>query len=196
MLAQDFHAHRALARNDIGIVEGMDEGQFFLLFQDLRVRVGVGEALAGQHHLAAEAADRVDLYLRAGGGHDDDGAAAQPTGRQRHALGVVAGRRGNHPAVARRRAQVGHLVVRAAQLEAEYGLGIFALEQDRVRYPLGQQRRRFQRRFDRDVINLGSQDAFQIIGGHGLHVARKVGKWGRLLQGNPRCPSGFCWLFR
>jgi hypothetical protein len=51
---------------------------------------------------------------------------------QRHALGVVAGRGANHALFELLRRQVRHLVVGAAQLEAEDGLLVFALEQHLV----------------------------------------------------------------
>jgi hypothetical protein len=52
--------------------------------------------------------------------------------RQRHALGMVAGRGADHAALALRRRQVGDLVVGAAQLEAEHRLHVLALEQMRL----------------------------------------------------------------
>ncbi|MNI44050.1 hypothetical protein D3C73_984020 [compost metagenome] len=132
VLAQDLHAYRTLTGDHVGVVKGMDERQLLFFLKDLRMREGIGEALARQHDFATQAAHRVDLHLRAGGGHDDDGAAAQAAGGQRHALGVVAGRGRDHAPVQRGRRQVGHLVVGATQLETEHRLSIFALEQHRV----------------------------------------------------------------
>ncbi len=90
--------------------------------------VGIGIALTGQHHFTAQGSHGINFELRRGGGHDDDGAAAQLARPQGHALGVVTGRGANHPALQLARGEVGHFVVRAAQLEAEYRLLVFALE--------------------------------------------------------------------
>ena len=85
----------------VGIVERMHEGRAALGLQTRRHRLGVTVGIAGQHHLdhrAAEAAHRVDLHLRRGHRHHDGGADAQPGRGQRHALGMVAGRCGDHAA--------------------------------------------------------------------------------------------------
>nr|GEU28525.1 hypothetical protein [Tanacetum cinerariifolium] len=148
VLAQDFHADRALAGNYVRIVERVDKGQLLFFFQRQRVVVGVGVRLAVQHDLDGRTAarlDGVDFHLRRGGGHHDQGAAPQLGCRQRHALGVVAGRGANHATLALRFAQVGHLVVGATNLEAEHALHVFALEINAVVKALRQRRRQFQR---------------------------------------------------
>ena len=131
MLAQDLHADRALAGDHVRIVEGVHESQLLLAFQGQGVVVGVGVGIAMQHDLdvgAAARLDRVDLDRRRGGRHHDQRTAAQPAGRQRDALRMVAGRGADHAALELLGRQVGHLVVRAAQLEAEYALHVLALE--------------------------------------------------------------------
>ena len=50
-------------------------------------------------------------------------------GAQRHTLGMVAGGRADHALFQLLGGEVRHLVVGAAQLEAEDGLLVFALEQ-------------------------------------------------------------------
>ena len=94
--------------------------------------VGIGIGIPEQHHLAAEAADRVYLHLRRGHRHHDHRLAAQTMGRQGHALRMVAGRGTDDATLELRWREVRHLVVGAAQLEAVHGLLVFALEQHGV----------------------------------------------------------------
>ncbi len=96
VLAQDLHRHRALAGDDVGVIEGVHEAQPLGLLHLQCVVVGVGIAVAVQHHLAAQRGHRIDLQLGRGHRHHDHGAAAQLLGRQRHALGVVAGAGADH----------------------------------------------------------------------------------------------------
>jgi len=76
-LAQQFHRNGALTGDDIRVVKGVYKGQALLLLQRGGMVVRVGVAVAEQHHLAAQAAHRVHLDLRRGGGHHDDRARAQ-----------------------------------------------------------------------------------------------------------------------
>ena len=63
--------------------------------------------------------------------------------------------------------QVDHLVVGAAQLEAEHRLQILALEQDLRPEPRRQLGRRIERRLDGHVVDAGVQDATEVrFGGH------------------------------
>jgi hypothetical protein len=84
-----------------------------------------------QHDLAAQRLDRVDLELRRGDRHHDHGARAE-LARHGDALGMVAGRGADHAPLELFRAQMRHLVVGAAQLEAEHRLLVLALEQHLV----------------------------------------------------------------
>ena len=131
-LAQHFHGHGALSGNHVRVVKRVHKGQALRACKLHRVGVGVGVALAKQHHLAAKATHRVDLDLRGGGRHHDHGACAHLLGAQRHALGVVAGGGANHAFAQLFGTQVRHLVVGAAQLEAAHRLLVFALEQHGV----------------------------------------------------------------
>ena len=77
--------------------------------------------------------------------HDDHRAEAEVPGRVGHALGVIAGARGDDapgPLLGR---QVGDLVVRPAQLEAEDGLEVFALQENGRAQTAGQARRQVER---------------------------------------------------
>jgi hypothetical protein len=171
VLAQDLHADGALAGDHVGVVVGVDEGELLGFFELDGVGVGVGVALAGQHHFAAVALDGVDLDRRGGGGHDDHGAGAEPLGRQRDALGVVAGGGADDPALEHRRAEVGHLVVGPAQLEAEHRLHVLALQEDRVVDARRQVGCRVEGRLDGHVVHLGGEDLLQVVGvlrAHGL----------------------------
>ena len=97
-LAQDLHADGALAGDDVGIVVGMHEDEAEPALELHRVRVGLGVAVAVQHHLGAARRDRVHLDLRRGHRHDDGGAAAELLRGERHALRVVARAGGDHAA--------------------------------------------------------------------------------------------------
>ena len=163
MLAQDFHAYGALPRNHERVVKRVDESQPLLLLQRKGVLVRIGIAVARQHHFAAARAHRVHLHLRRGGGHDDDGARAQPLRRQRHALRVVAGAGANHAFFKLPGRQMRHLVVRAAQLEAEHRLLVFALEQHLAPKAAAEVARRLQRRLNRHVIHARREHALQIV---------------------------------
>ena len=167
MLAQDFHGDGALAGDDVGIVEGMDEGQLLGFFQLQRVGVGIVVGIAEQHDLAAAPLDRLDLDPRRRGRHDDDRPAADLGRRQRDALGMIAGRGADHAALELVRRQPGDLVVGAAQLEGEHRLHVLALENDLVADPGGKVAGQFERRFDRHVVNLCVENFFEIIRVHG-----------------------------
>ena len=103
VLAQDLHADGALAGDHVRIVVGMHEGELFAPGDLQRMRVGLVVGVAVQHHAGAARRDRGDLDLRRGDRHDDGRAAAELLRRQRHALGVVAGRGGDHAALELRR---------------------------------------------------------------------------------------------
>jgi len=124
--------------------------------------IGVVVGLAVQHHFGAARRHRVDLDLRRGHRHDDDGAAAELLRGQRHALRMVAGAGRDHAALERGRRQVRHLVVRAAQLEREHRLQVLALEQQRVAEALRQAGRALERRFDGHVVDARLEDAFDV----------------------------------
>ncbi len=146
----------------------MHERQLVLFFQRQCMVIGVGVGLAKQHDLAATRLDRFDLDWRCRGRHHDHCAATELAGRQRDPLRVIAGRCADHAVFKLRRRQVCHLVVRAAQLEAEHALHVFALEINLVFHALGEDRRKLKRRFDGDVVDAGGQDFLQVVGGHGF----------------------------
>ncbi len=164
-LAQHFHGDRALAGNHVRVVKRVDKGQPLLFFQHRGVAVGIGIAVAMQHHFAAKAAHGIHFELRCGGRHHDHGPRAQLLRAQRHTLRMVAGRGANHPFLQLLGRQVRHLVVGAAQLETVHRLLVFALEQHGVVQAPAQGFGRFQGGLHRHVIDAGGQDLFQVVGG-------------------------------
>ena len=104
MLAHDLHRHRALAGDDVLVVEGRNEDHPALGREGVRARLGAVVVLAGQHHLRAEPLDRLHLDARRGLRHDDEGTHPEPARGERNPLRMIAGGRCDHsPAPAPRR---------------------------------------------------------------------------------------------
>jgi hypothetical protein len=78
---------------------------------------GLAEVLAGEDHFCSVSLSRLDLRQRGRAGHEDGGRNARESGRERHALAVIAGRRGNNPDIAHALVEPGDPVVRAPDLE-------------------------------------------------------------------------------
>ena len=130
---KNLQAHRRLSGDDVDVIKRMHEDAAVFALQacgfDLRVAVGI----AGQryfHEGAAEAMHGVDFHLRRGHRHHDGGLDTQLGRRQRNALRVITGGRGDHPTGALRGVQLYHAVICTAQFEREHGLLIFALQPD------------------------------------------------------------------
>ena len=134
-LAQDFHADRALACDDVGIVERMDEDEVALPLERQRPLVRLVVVVAVQDHLGAQVHHRLHLDMRRGLRHHDDGGNGTLPRRERHALRVVAGGGADHATLGRSLRQVRDLVVGAAQLERKDRLQVLALEQHVVAQP-------------------------------------------------------------
>lgn len=115
-------------------------------------------------HLAATAFNRIHFNFRRSLRHDDNGTAAQTLCGQRHALCVIARACRNHAASERIFRQLGHFVVRAAYFERKNRLQIFAFQKDVVFQTYRKAACRFQRRFDRYIIDRCRQDADEVIG--------------------------------
>ena len=162
-LAQYLHGNGALACDHVRIVKGMHESEPLLLLQLQRVLVGIGEALAGQHHLAAQRLHGVDLDLRGGRGHHDHGAHAELARAHGHALCVVAGRGADHALLQLLGCQLRHLVIGAAQLEAEHRLLVLAFEQHLVVQAPAQCARRLQVGLDGHVVHARREDFLQVV---------------------------------
>ena len=131
---------------------------------------------AEEDDLGAARGDGVDLDPRRGHGHHDQRPAAQPLRRERDALRVVAGRRGDHATLQGFRRQRRHLVVRAAQLEGEDGLHVLALQKQRVFHPGRERRGFFQRRLQSDVVDAGIQNALEVTVAH-VMTHRIIMRW-------------------
>ena len=160
-LAQDLGADRALSGDDQRVVERVHQGQAALRGQGLGAGLRFRVAVAGQHHLRAQLAHGLDLDLGGGLRHDDHGADPEVAGGERDALRVVARTRRHHAPRAFLHAQVRDAVVRAADLVAEHGLEVLALQEHGVAEAAGEARRRLQRRLPRDVIDAAGEDVVQ-----------------------------------
>ena len=129
--AQHLDAYGALAGNHRFIVEGVDETQALLDRQLHGAVARFVEGFAVQHHLGVEAAGALHLHHGRIHGHHDHGPQAQALCVVGHALGVVAGGRGDHTADRLARLdQRGQLVERAALLERGRELQVFELQED------------------------------------------------------------------
>ena len=176
-LAQYLHRNRALAGNHVRVVKRVHKGQTLLFFQRCGVRVGVRVAVAKEHDLTAKVTDCVNLDLRCGGRHHDDGARAQFVRAQGHPLCMVAGGGADHAFFQLLRRQMCHPVVGATQLEAVHRLLVLAFEQHAVVQASAQGAGRLQRRLDGNVIDACRQDLFQVVGGGqvmGLHGSAMI----------------------
>ena len=96
VLTGDLQPHRALASDDIGIVEGVDEGGAGPTLQMAGVGVGLVETVAVQDHFAAQGAHGGHLDAGGGGRHDDGRGDVAAGGGQGHPLRVIAGRGADH----------------------------------------------------------------------------------------------------
>ena len=168
-LAEDFRRNGALTGDHERIVKGMHEESFPVVGHQLvAARLGVGERIAGQLDLGAELADRVDLDLRRGLRHHDQGADPEVTGRKRHALRVVAGAGRDHAASPILPRQMRHAVVGAAQLVGKDRLQVFAFQQHAVARPSRESPRGIERRRARHVVNTAREyQAQHLLSSHG-----------------------------
>ena len=175
VLPEHFHGDGALARDHFRVVKRVNEAQTLLDAQLHRVGVGIGIAVAMQHHLAAQRLHSIDFQSGCGHRHDDDGAGAQFARAQCHALGMVARRGADDAFVQLGGTQLHHLVVGPAQLEAEHRLLVFAFQQDLVFKALAEDGRDIQIGFLGHVIDLGGEDFLQVIGRLQVHFAGRAG---------------------
>ena len=127
-LPEQLVANRALTGDDERIVERRHQHQTGGLLQLVAMLFRVRVAVAEQDDFRPEIAHRLNLDLRRGLRHDDDGADAELPRGKRHTLGVISGARRNDAAGLLGGSQVRHLVVGAPQLEAEHRLQVFTLQ--------------------------------------------------------------------
>jgi hypothetical protein len=166
---QDLGADGPLSCNHQRIVERMDDGHPVFGGQRVAVRLGIGITVAGQHDLRAHRPHRLHLDLRRGLRHDDDRAQLELAGGVGDALRVIAGACRDDTARALPVRQMRDLVVGSAQLEAEDGLEILALEEDLIAQPERQAGRRVERRLPRHVVNAAGEHVVEQLGELGGH---------------------------
>ena len=116
-----------------------------------------------QHDLAAEVGDRLHLDLGGRERHHDDGPDAPRARGERDALRMVAGGGADHAALRGDRRELRDLVVRSANFERKHRLKVFPLEEHPVVQTAGERVRRVERSFDRDVVNFGFEDSFEVV---------------------------------
>ncbi len=131
--------------------------------QFLRMVPGIVVGVAMQNGFRAPGPYRIDLDLRGRYRHDDGRATAQPLRCERHALGMVAGRGGDHAGRQSLAGKARHFVVGPAQLEGENRLQVFPLEQDAVADAGGQGGCEIEGGFVGDVVHPRSENRGEII---------------------------------
>ena len=159
VLAGDLQPDRALAGDDVGVVERVYEDGAGLRRAPGRLGEGLVEGVAMQDHVAAQRPHGGDLDGGRGDRHDDGRDRAALPRREGDTLGVVAGRGADDAARQLLRRQGGDLVVGAADLEREDRLQVLALLQHRPAEPGRKPGQGVQGRFDGDVVHAGRQDA-------------------------------------
>ena len=117
MLPQDFHAYRALPRNDIGVIIGMHKGGSLLCCEFQSVRISLVVGIAVEQYSRSTRFNRLHLDLWSSDWHHDRGPTVESLRRQRNPLRVVAGRGCQHPTLELSRRELDHLVVSPAQFE-------------------------------------------------------------------------------
>ena len=96
---QHLQPERALARDHLGVVIGMDEGQPVAIGDGARRDIGLLQIVAFQDHGGAEIARVLDLGEGRGHRHHDGGGNAQPPGMIGDALGMIARAHGGDAAL-------------------------------------------------------------------------------------------------
>lgn len=129
-LTKQLHTNGSLARNDVRVVKGRNVDQTVLRRSSATLLLGGIEIGTVQHDMSTQARDVEVLDTGCGFGHDNGGGDLELAGRVGDALSVVAGGAADDALPADGRVEVGHLVVGAAQLEAEDGLLVLALEEN------------------------------------------------------------------
>ena len=94
-----------------------------------RMSRGLVITIAVKNNSGTESSNRLDLDVRRVPAHDNHGINAQLPRGQRHTLGVIARRGGDHTFGPRGGVKLFDSVISAAQFEAVDGLLVFALQQ-------------------------------------------------------------------
>ena len=127
-LLEDLQTDRPLPRDDVLIIEGMDEGIALLLLELARLLVGIVIDARHEADLRAVALGGLDLRDRGAVRQADQRLDAVLGRGERHALGMVTGRARDNALGLLLVAQLRDLVIRAAHLERAGDLEILGLE--------------------------------------------------------------------
>ena len=159
-------AHRALAGDDVLVVEGRNEDHPALGREGSARSFAPSYVLAGQHHLRPEPLHRLHLDARRRLRHDDEGTNPEPARGERNPLRMIAGGRRDDPTRPLLAGERRELVVGASELEREYRLKVLALEPDLAAEPRGELRSKLQRGLARHVVDARLQDLGDVVSGH------------------------------
>ncbi len=179
--AHDFVGDGALPGDHQRVVEGVDKGPAGVGRDQRTVGLSVAEAVSREDHVGPEGLHGVDLDLGGGLGHDDQRVQPQVPGGVGDPLSVVARTGGDYPFRHGLGRQTHHLVVGAADLEAEDRLKVFALEQHPVVDALGQTSRRLERGFDGDVVDPTGEDGSDDL----VETAHRISRSGPSRRARP-----------
>ena len=172
-LTNEFYRDRRLTSDDIGIIERMNKRQTLFLNQGLCAKRRLVKGIAIKDHSGSQCAHRIDLDRRCRHGHYNLGLDTELRCRQCHTLGMIT-RRGRHDTCAPGcLVKVNHLVIGAATLERKNRLQVFALEKSLIVDTRRQQRRAFQGRLARNIVDLCVQDSLDVRLCHLLKVMSK-----------------------
>src|SRR5690606_27152218 len=142
---EDLERDGTLPRDDVRVVERRDHGEAALGGDGLGAGLPLGGGGALEHDLGAQAAGALDLDVRGGDGHDDDGGDLEEPRGEGDGLCVVAGGEGDDAGPALLLGQARDHGVGAPQLEGADALEVLALEADLgaglVRQPVGREER-------------------------------------------------------
>ncbi len=137
---------RALARDDIRMVEGRDRHHALLGDQPLDLDLRIVLAAPDDAYLRPQRLDRRNLVARHQRRHADDRARARRARGMGQSAAVISGGGRDHAARPRRVVETRHRVRRTPQLEASGVLLVFQLEPDRNAGALRERGRRIDRR--------------------------------------------------
>ena len=163
VLVEELAGNCSLSGDDIGIIVGRDESEALLLREALRLGIGLVEAAAEEHGVAAEALNCVNLDVRGGLRHDDGGLDAELLSGKGAALGMVACGCCDDSLLLGLLWKLRDLVVGTAELEGVHRLQVLPLEEDGVVETLGKLLELLQRRYHRYIVNRRKQDLAQIL---------------------------------
>jgi hypothetical protein len=173
-LLGDLEPGGPLPGDDVDVVEGVDQHSAVLLGKNQRRQQRLVDGAACVPDLGAVPLGGGHLRDRRGVRHEHRRPRAEQLCRERHALGVVAGARGDHAPRPLGLGQPGDAHVGAADLERPGALQVLALEQHGAADLLGQPAQALQRRLGGDAAQqlprsaqVVERDGQRVDGGHG-----------------------------